>query len=150
MHNMASNIVKWLKTPLEKSELRSNISVIKTTLNDIQHLWERCIWHVLWFFFLSPILMWRGRNFWPVMQPANRGQSWCFGFTFRELPCHPCHLYSLSSLKETGNCDRKTCLGNVNIRLFWEQTVVVLSQILVSLFPKALSMLPMQILTQCL
>lgn len=49
----------------------TNVSVMRTTLNDWNHL------------NLAYLLAWRGRGFWAVLQPASRGTFRCFGLSWR-------------------------------------------------------------------
>ena len=40
---------------------------------------------------MSPLLTWKRQALWPIYQPATRGRSRCFGFTFGR--CHFIQLY---------------------------------------------------------
>lgn len=43
---------------------------------------------------MSHLLIWRGWVVWPLLQPATRGRSMCFGFPFGQLSCRP-SLYTV-------------------------------------------------------
>ena len=38
---------------------------------------------------MSYLLAWTTQGLWPILQPATRGQTSQFGFTFEELSCRP-------------------------------------------------------------
>ncbi len=66
----------------------TNISVIRTTWNDRNHLWEKFIWCVLWFFSLAhvPSADMEGRGLWAILGPATGGRSRYFIYSQWSLP----------------------------------------------------------------
>ena len=86
------NLLKTIR--VRKQKTLQCIYIYNTNI----YMWINCLYFDIFSQSMSHPLTQRRPGLWPILQPATRGLSRCFGFTFGELSRHP-SLYTVNGLK---------------------------------------------------